>query len=99
MRLISQLLESRMTPHREAEHGRERNAADRDQQGVEDPDRCRDQVRLAGVVVDEGGEGDVVGGGGGQEVEAEFLADRFEVDRDVVQSMIATRDANHRQDR
>ena len=72
--------------HGEAEHGREHDAADRDQQGVQDSDRRRDQVGFAGVVVDEGGEGDVVGGGGGQEVEAEFLADRFEIDGHVVQS-------------
>ena len=50
------------------------------------PTAAATQVRVAGVVVDEGGEGDVVGGGGAQEVEAELLPDRFEVDGDVVES-------------
>ena len=72
--------------HREAEQGGGHDAADRDQHGVQNADRRGDQVGFARVVVDEGRKRDVVGGGGGQEVEAEFLSDRFEVDRHVVQS-------------
>ena len=72
-------------PQRHPERGGGHDSTDRDEQGVEDADRRRDQVRVAGGVVDERGEGDVVGGGGGQEVEAEFLSDRLEVDRDVAE--------------
>ena len=69
--------------HRKAEQRRERDAADCDEQGVQNADRGCDQVRIAGGVVEEGRKGDVVGGWRSQKVEAEFLSDRFQVDGDV----------------
>ena len=66
--------------HDEAQNRRQHDAAGGNKQGVEDANDGGPEVRVPRVVIDEGREGDVVGGRREQEVETETLAEGRKID-------------------